>query len=169
MANRGELIEPHIPSLRRYARSLVGDRDQADDLVQDCLERALSRWHLWQRDREIRPWLFTILHNAYVSEWRRQSRRPTVPLTEATLDVLEQPGHADDRIELQQLLAAVDALPDEQREVVLLVSVESFSYEEAAKMLGVPTGTIMSRLSRARARLRAFARGEQAAPLRSVK
>ncbi len=163
-------MEACIPALRRYAWALLRDRQEADDLVHDCLLRALDRLHTRRSDAELRPWLFAIMHNLFVSRTRRaRVRSGTERLDawhEATL------GHAptqEDQLRWKDLVRAVGELPEEQRAVLLLVSVEDLSYAEAARVLGVPIGTVMSRLSRARERLRRITEGEPAIPLRRVK
>jgi RNA polymerase sigma-70 factor, ECF subfamily len=142
-------LEAAIPSLRRYARALLRDRDAADDLVQDTLVRALPRVESVDDGRPLRPWLFTIMHNLHVSRWRRLKRRPTL-VTDAVLAVAPSQAAYVDAATTLDLLGA---LPDEQRQVLLLVAVEGLSYAEVAALLGVPIGTVMSRLSRARDRL----------------
>ena len=140
-----------LPSLRRYARGLARERERADDLVQDTLERAWAARS--QRRGEARAWLFGIMHNLFVDRLRREQRRPDF----GGLDDLPEragPGAPTDRLELRDLDRALARLPAEQREVLLLVAVESLAYAEAAAVLGVPMGTVMSRLSRARERLR---------------
>lgn len=163
------LLEPHIPALRRYAWALLRDDDAADDLVQDTLERAVSRWHLRRRNGDLRAWLFTIEHNLFVSCIRKWSRRGVrVGLDEAAVTAAREPDQ-DSRMGLRDVLAGLDRLPDEQREVLLLVGVEDLSYEEAARVLGVPIGTVMSRLSRGRERLRIFLETGRSPNLRRVK
>lgn len=155
MANR-ELVVAEIPRLRRYARALTGDAARADDLVQDTLERALSRFSLW-RPGNLRAWLFTIMHNVFVNQIKAAAHidymaddvLPDVPLRATQSDALE----------LRDLDRALLRLTPEQREVMLLVGLEDLSYEEAAKVLSVPIGTVMSRLSRGRERLRALLAG----------
>lgn len=162
------LIEPHIPSLRRYAWALVRDEAAADDLVQDCLERALSRWQLRRRDGNLRAWLFAILHNRFISDRRRDKRRGTpLPLEEGPEAVSASDLEAG--VTRRDLLEALALLPEEQRAVVLLVGVEDLSYEDAARALGVPIGTVMSRLSRGRDKLRRYLDGERPTMLRRVK
>ncbi len=151
------LIEAQIPGLRRFACALLrGDREHADDLVQDCLERALSRWHLRRAEGDLRSWLYTILYHRFLSDQQRRKRRGTHDeLTEAVEAELPRvKGGQDQALEHRDLLRAVAALPQEQRSVLLLVAIEDLSYDEAARVLGVPIGTVMSRLSRARERLR---------------
>jgi RNA polymerase sigma-70 factor (ECF subfamily) len=168
MADPGPLIEPHIPALRRYAFALLRDRDRADDLVQDTLERALSRWLLRRPDGDLRAWLFTILRNLHVSSWRRDRRRGAVlALDEAAMPAVA--ARQDAALEIHDVLAALDQLPEEQKSLLLLVGVEDFSYDDAARILGMPIGTVMSRLSRARQRLRAIVETGKVALLRRVK
>lgn len=161
------LIEPQIPALRRYAWALLRSSEAADDLVQDTLERALSRWHLRRRDGDLRAWLFTIERNLFLTGLRQRSRRGPHVGTDAlehvpTPDGPEPGSHRD-------ILAGLDSLPEEQRSVLLLVAVEDLSYAEAARILAVPVGTVMSRLSRARERMRSYVAGGRTAMLRRVK
>src|ERR1700739_4730826 len=154
MADIAHLIEPVIPALRRYARTFVRGAADADDLVQDTLERAISRWHQRRSDGETRTWLFTILHNLAVNHLRRAARRGReLPLDDAGESDVAVPSAQEDALRHDDILAAVGQLPDEQRGVLLLVSLEDVSYAEAARILGIPIGTVMSRLARARARL----------------
>ena len=163
MPDQAALIEPHIPGLRRFACALLrGDRHGADDLVQDCLERALSRWHLWRAEGDVRGWLYTILYNRFLSDQHRRRRRG---VHDALLEVAEAQlpdvaGGQDSALAHRDLLRAFVALSEEQRSVLVLIAVEDFSYEEAARVLGVPVGTVMSRLSRGRERLRHLINGE---------
>lgn len=146
-------VEPLIPALRRYARALVRDRAAADDLVQDCLERAVSRWYQ-RRDGSVRAWLFTILHNMAVNRFRQLAARGKhVPIDEADERELGGAAAQEHRLVYQDVLNKLAKLPEEQRAVLLLVAVEDLSYADAAKVLSVPVGTVMSRLSRARERL----------------
>jgi len=146
-------VEPLIPALRRYARALMRDRAGADDLVQDCLERAVSRWYQ-RRDGDVRAWLFTILHNLAVNQFRKSaSRGRHVPIDQANEDSFGEAAVQEQKLIYQDVLSKLARLPDDQRAVLLLVAVEDLSYAEAAKVLGIPVGTVMSRLSRARERL----------------
>jgi RNA polymerase sigma-70 factor (ECF subfamily) len=149
-----------IPSLRRYARGLAGDRAQADDLVQDTLERALR--HRGQRRGEARAWLFGIMHNLVIDHWRRRRHAHEDAAGDDLPETPVAPAQAE-RLELRDLERALQRLPDEQREVLLLVAVEGFSYAQVAAAVRVPVGTVMSRLSRARERLRADLEGRRAA------
>ena len=156
MTDTARLVVQHIPRLRRYARALTGDANRADDLVQDSLERAWSRMHLWQGEGDMRAWLFTIMHNVFVNSVRKYAREPGfVPLSET--DQSNSTSDAADHetlLELRDLKVAIDNLPEAQREVILLVGLEQLSYQEVADILDIPIGTVMSRLSRARERLR---------------
>jgi RNA polymerase sigma-70 factor (ECF subfamily) len=163
MPDQAALIEAHIPGLRRFASALLrGDRQGADDLVQDCLERALYRWHLRRAEGDLRGWLYTILYNRFVSDEHRRRRRMAhhvvFEVRETELPGIE--GGQDTALEHRDLVRAFAALPEEQRAVLLLIALEELSYEEAARVLGVPIGTVMSRLSRARERLRHQMSGE---------
>ena len=158
MAEPGNLLGQHIPRLRRYARALTGDRARADDLVQDTFERALVKFHLWQPDSDMRAWLFTIMHNVYVNQLRSNRSGMTIALDDETV-MPSMRATQSDRLELQDLQVALLRVPDEQREVLLLVGLEQMTYGEAAGVLGIPIGTVMSRLSRARERLRALLAG----------
>lgn len=150
--NRTQVIE-QLPGLRRYARVLTGDAWAADDLVQDTLERACSKWLLWRSGSDLRAWLFTLMHNLYLNQ-----RRGAPPLAAVDIDEVRDrlpgaPGPSDDALDLERCL---QRLPAEQRAVLLLVGLEDMSYEETARILAIPVGTVMSRLSRARSRLRAL-------------
>src|SRR3954447_21080012 len=147
-------IEAEIPRLRRYARALARDVAAADDLVQDCLARALGKLHLWQEGTDLRAWLFTILHNQYVNQVRRAVREGAAVGLSETEPMLTCAPHQGKRLELRDLQGAMAKLPEEQRSVILLVGLEGMRYEEVAEVLGVPVGTIRSRLSRGRDSLR---------------
>lgn len=149
------LIEPVIPALRRYAHALTRNGGDADDLVQDCLERALGRWTQRRADGEVRAWLFAILHNLAINGMRQSRRRGSpVALDDAPASMLAAPPAQDHAVRHWELMRALARLPDDHRSVLLLVSVEDLSYAETAAVLGVPMGTVMSRLSRAREALR---------------
>lgn len=169
MSEIGRLIEEQIPRLRRYARALAGDRERADDLVQDTLERAWGKFHLWQRGSDLRAWLFSIMHNVYVNGVRKSSAAPMLlPLEDDALNVPVRAAQ-EDGLQVREVHAALACLPREQREVLLLVGLEEMRYEEVAKVLGVPLGTVMSRLSRGRERLRQIMAGGAVPVLRVVK
>jgi RNA polymerase sigma-70 factor (ECF subfamily) len=147
-------IEAEIPRLRRYARHLTRGHDRADDLVQDCLARAIAKRDTWEPGTNLQGWLFTILRNGYISEFRRYSRRgPELELAEGDGRCAVK-ADQEMRLHLQEVAAAFDVLSSEHREVLQLVAIEGLKYEEVAKILGVPVGTVRSRLSRARAALR---------------
>ena len=138
MPDQAALIEPHIPGLRRFACALLrGDRHGADDLVQDCLERALSRWHLWRAEGDVRGWLYTILYNRFLSDQHRRRRRG---VHDALLEVAEAQlpdvaGGQDSALAHRDLLRAFAVLPEKQRSVLVLIAVEDLSYEQAARVL----------------------------------
>lgn len=163
------LLEPHIPALRRYAWALLRDPEAADDLVQDCLERAVSRWTLRRRDSDLRAWLFAIEHNLFVDGLRRRRREGLKVDLDEGLDVPAGGHDGEGQLAIRDILACLDALSDEQRSVILLVGVEDLTYAEAARVLGVPIGTVMSRLSRGRERLRRLLDHAPAPGLRRVK
>jgi RNA polymerase sigma-70 factor (ECF subfamily) len=151
--NRPDLVA-QIPSLRRYARALTGDVWAADDLVQDTLERACAKWRLWAVGTDLRAWLFAIMHNLHVSALRQSVRRGvSVDLDAVSGDLVAPAITLELGIDLQRCLLC---LPDDQRAVLLLVSVEDLSYAQVARIVGVPVGTVMSRLSRARRHLQAL-------------
>lgn len=155
-----------IPRLRRYARALVGDRATADDLVQDTLERAWSKLHLYRHGTDLRAWLFTVMHNVHVN--RVRAARPTDPLDDG-MPELAQRATQGDALLVRDLQRAVAALPAEQREVLLLVALEDLSYDETARVLGIPIGTVMSRLARAREKVRLMMQGKASGKLQVVK
>jgi RNA polymerase sigma-70 factor (ECF subfamily) len=165
-ATAAELPQPDlvaaIPRLRRYARVLTGNPTRADDLVQDTLARAWDKRRLWQAGSDLRAWLFTIMHNIFVNQCalaRREAGNISLDSEGeygAAWQVAEY-GNQLDRIELRELLQQMGRLPAEQREVLLLAAVEELSYHEIAAALSIPIGTVMSRLFRARDKLRRMA------------
>lgn len=155
MDSHAILVE--IPRLRRYARALLGDRAAADDLVQDTLERAWSCIDQWRPGSDLRAWLFGIMHNLRVDQLRRTPLQ-TRPVDEVDCDLPTRATQTDG-LELKDLESALNQLPDEQREVVLLVALEGMGYADIAAMLGIPAGTVMSRLARGRERLRQIMAG----------
>jgi RNA polymerase sigma-70 factor (ECF subfamily) len=162
-------IEAAVPSLRRYARALTRDADRADDLVQDCLERAIRKRALWRPTGPLQAWLFRMLLNIYRNDARGRRRRgPHIPL-EAMPAEPSIPAAQYGHIALGELGRALDSLPSEQREALLLVVVEGTSYADAAAILGIPAGTLMSRLGRARAALRVLTGNADEPRLRTVK
>ena len=162
--NSTALLEAHIPGLRRFARALLrGNQEHADDLVQDSLERALSNWHQRRLDADLRSWVYTIVYNRFLTEKRRQRRYAAYHFPAECLDQ-DMPavdGGQGSALLYRDLLRGFAELPQEQRTVLLLVGVEDFSYKDAARILGVPIGTVMSRLSRGRERLRHYMNGER--------
>lgn len=158
MLSNAAILE-NIPRLRRYARALTGDRHAADDLVQDTLERALGRSALFRPGSDARAWLFGIMHNQFVNHVRSAAARRTVHAD----PWMPEPAAVDtahERAALGDIARMLGQLPIEQREVLLLISLEELTYQQAARVLGVPLGTVMSRLSRAREALRVMLAGE---------
>lgn len=162
-------LEEHIPALRRYARALTRNREDADDLVQDCLERALRKQALWRPSGgSLRPWLFKILLNLYRNGRRGSQRALHAPLEAVTVEPAipaSQPQH----LALNEVARALEGIPHQERAALLLVALEGASYAEAAEMLEVPQGTVMSRLHRARARLRHLTTEDGGPRLKAVK
>ena len=155
-----------IPRLRRYARSLVFDASAADDLVQTTLERALAHWHQFDQRRDILVWTLSIAHNAFMDERRRDKRASWVD-GDAVIDALPAVGN-DLGLRLD-LLAALARLPVEQRQPLLLVTLEQLTYAECAEVLHIPVGTVMSRISRARTALRDLLDGRSPASARGLR
>jgi RNA polymerase sigma-70 factor (ECF subfamily) len=163
-------IEASIPALRRYATALLRNREEADDLVHDCLVRALDKLHTRREEADVRAWLFTIMHHHFISQMRRRRSRPTPePLDDHHENAVGLRPVQEDALHWRDLQRGLQLLPEEQRSVILLVSVEDMSYAEAAQVLDVPVGTIMSRLARGRERLRQHTGQEARPPLRRVK
>ncbi len=156
-----------IPQLRRYARALVNNVETADDLVQDCLERACSRKKMWDESKPIRPWLFTILHNIYANEARRFHRTPVLVSIEQIDEAAISSKGID--VSLKDLRKGLDMLSEEHRNILLLVGLEQLSYKETAEVLDIPVGTVMSRLTRARKNLHGFMNEPSISTIRRVK
>lgn len=152
-------LEALIPNLRRYARVLVRDPDRADDFVQDCLERAISRHHLFVPGTNLRAWLFTILVNLVRSDARRDKARGTVVAIEDYRHFISSPATQDDALRMRDLRRAFDRLAPPFQEVLSLVTLAGLSYEEAAEVIGVPVGTVRSRLFRAREQMKCHMEG----------
>jgi RNA polymerase sigma-70 factor (ECF subfamily) len=167
-ADSDDILE-QIPSLRRYARALTGHPDRADDLVQDSLERGWRYRHSWDPGSDLRAWLFTIMHNLYVNQVRRYSAAPHFVPIDAVEHYPDTTASAEGAVQMHNLDQAINQLPAGQREVLLLVAIEAMRYEEVAAILDVPLGTVMSRLYRARERLRELLDGDRPSGLRRVK
>ena len=163
MSGIAALLEPQIPALRRYAFALTRDHTAADDLVQDTLERAISRWVLRAGDAELRAWLFAILHNLFIDGQRAHRRRPVHDPLDDETDRAGIPATQEAGLIGRDMLAQFGALSEEHQAVLLLVGVEGLAYASVARVLGVPLGTVMSRLSRAREQFRRVLDGERAA------
>jgi RNA polymerase sigma factor (sigma-70 family) len=169
------LIQPLIPALRRYANAMVRDKVAADELVQDCLEKVAGNWRQRRRDGNAQAWVYAILHNLAINFLRRKKRQGiSVQLDDVEGLALSRPADQEEGLKFRDLLRALDALPKDHRSVILLVAVEDLSYAETAQILDIPVGTVMSRLSRARAQLRKNLEGSvkaqlQGSHLRSIK
>jgi RNA polymerase sigma-70 factor (ECF subfamily) len=159
----GQLLESEIPRLRRYARALTRSTANADDLVQSSLVRALEKQHLWQPGSNLRAWLFTILHNQHVNDVRYSLRQGSPGPVEDAEPIWRVEPVVDASLQLRDLQRGINTLSHEQREVLLLVGLEGMRYEQVATILGIPVGTVRSRLSRARTTLRLLMDGVQAA------
>lgn len=159
-----------LPHLRRFARALSGDASLADDLVQDCVERALKKQHLYDSDRPLRAWLYAILRNIHISHWRKASpwgHLKNIDDLEGFEGAVE--AEQEHNMSLSLVTGALDQLQPQHREVLVLISLEEVSYREAAEIVGVPIGTIMSRLSRARSNLQKILEEGGTTVLRVVK
>jgi len=159
------LIAREIPRLRRYALALVGDPVLADDLVQDTLERAIRKRHLWRRRGSLRSWLYRILYNVFLNQSAHRRRRRD----EVDIDVVPEqaePSSQDIRLEYKEIAVAMARLPAEQRAAIALVAIEGLAYDEASSILGIPIGTLRSRIARGRERLRELCPIEPAEPAR---
>jgi len=144
----------HIAALRRYARALTSDTNKADDLVQDSLERALQRFHLFQEGTNLKAWLFTIMHNVYVNNVRKSSSEPNFVSYDNLNSAQMDSQDIEDDVTMRDLKCALTKLPNDQKDILLLVGLEGFGYKEVSTMLDIPLGTVMSRLHRAREKLR---------------
>lgn len=155
----------HVAALRRYAMALTRDPGDAEDLVQECLSRAIAGADTWREGTSMRTWLFRILHNAHVDSLRRQKVRRNAVLPPPALPQKE--GQIL-RLEVHDVLEALARIPEPQRQAILLVALEEMRYDEAAAVLGIPMGTFMSRLARGREALRRILEGENLPTLRVV-
>lgn len=166
---RSQLIQ-ELPHLRRFSRALVGDAALADDLVQDCVERALNKSHLYDPARPLRAWLYAVLRNIYISSLRRDGRSTIVKAVEELTEGEDAvPPAQEDRLAANLVAEALNRLPPQHREVIVLVGLEELSYRDVAEVLGIPIGTVMSRLSRAREALRNILEDRGHTVLRRVK
>jgi RNA polymerase sigma-70 factor (ECF subfamily) len=155
------LIEKEIPRLRRYARYLVRDGSQADDLVQETLARAIEKLHTWQTGTNMRAWLFVIMRNSFISEGRKEQRRPVTSILRDDHPVFAVAGGEETHVAFMDVQKAFESLPGDHRDVLLLVVIEGLKYEEAAAILNVPIGTVRSRVARARMALRDLLQGRE--------
>lgn len=162
-------MESAIPALRRFARALVRDVDGADDLVQSTLERAIRNRSHWRGDGSLNAWLFTILRNLHRNELRRLRRRPAHSPIDGELNEPAHPEEQIDRVYVGEVLTALDTLSEDHQEILLLAAVEGLSYREISAVAGIPIGTVMSRLSRARDALAGRLEAGGSMPLRRIK
>jgi RNA polymerase sigma-70 factor (ECF subfamily) len=164
------VVEECIPALRRYAAVLLRNPQDQDDLVHDCLVRALDRWHTRREDASLRSWLFAIMHNLFVSQLRKKKSGGDVMPIDTVRDERYRIAADQERyVEFRDVFQALDRLPEEQRSVLVLISVEDLTYAEAAQALDIPIGTVMSRLFRGRERLRAMMEGNAQAEVVQAK
>lgn len=149
-------VTAQLPALKRYALTLTRDESRAEDLVQDTLLRAYEGRHTFRADGNLRSWLFSILHNSFVNDVKR-NRADANRLDHYAAMSSGEPAEPEQesRVRLQQIQAAFMSLHEDQRAVLHLVAIEGMAYQEAAETLGIPVGTLMSRLGRARSALRA--------------
>ena len=155
-------VTAQLPALKRYALMLTRDESRAEDLVQDALLRAYESRHTFRQDGNLRSWLFSILHNAFINDVKRN--RADASRLDRYAEITQTDGgepEQESRVRLAQIQQAFMALHEDQRAVLHLVAVEGMSYQEAAETLGIPVGTVMSRLGRARSALRAVENDEQ--------
>ncbi|WP_373504346.1 RNA polymerase sigma factor [Aestuariivirga sp.] len=163
-------LAAELPPLRRFARALTGDPALADDLVQDCVERAMVKGHLYDPSRPLRAWLYAVLRNIYISGLRRNGRSTIVKAVDDLVDGEDAvPPEQEHRMSVGSVTAALDGLSAQHREVIVLVTLEEMSYRDVAEILSVPLGTVMSRLSRAREHLRQLLEERGHTGLRRVK
>ena len=148
------LIVAEIPRLRRYARFLVRDPELADDLVQECLTRAVAKLDTWEIGSNMRAWLFVILHNAYISHWRRMKRSPATVEMSPSDPALAVSGTQEQHLGMIDVQTAFNKLGEDHKQILLMVGIEGLRYEDAAAVLDLPVGTVRSRLFRARSALR---------------
>ena len=159
-------LAEHTAGLRRYALALTGGQQEAEDLVQETLVRAIAAARSFRTGGNLRPWLFSIMHNAFISGVRK-GRPPTVELTDEIAAVAQAPAQLI-RLEVRDVLAALARLPEAQRAALSLIALEDFTYEQAARIQGIPIGTLMSRLARGREALRQIMNGDLRVPLRVI-
>jgi len=163
-------LAAELPHLRRFARALTGDAALADDVVQDCIERALTKSHLYDPARPLRAWLYAILRNLFISGLRRDGRSAVVKsVDELVENEGAVPAAQEERLSVALISDALNLLPPQQREVIVLVALEEMSYRDVAEIVGVPIGTVMSRLSRARNALQQILEDRGQTVLRRVK
>lgn len=164
-----ETLTGQIAGLRRYARALLGNSSDVDDLVQECLTRALERVRSWGKIKDVRAYLFAILHNVHIDRLAKLKRAGIAVPLDGTMPQLSIGPSQFDHIEMRDLAWALQQLPVDQRQVILLVGLEGITYQEVASLLSIPIGTVMSRLSRGREALRRLMTDGTAGTLQVVK
>jgi RNA polymerase sigma-70 factor (ECF subfamily) len=169
MSNDIDALVTEIPSLRRYGRSLAGSRAAADDLVQDTLERAIQKFHLFEPGTRLRLWLFTIMRNIFLDHYRKNKKLPVVSIDITDFHTEQRPADQIDKLVHRDLIAELARLKPHYRELLILVGLEGLSYEQAADITGVPLGTVRSRLFRARNMLLRKLEGQDVARRRSAR
>jgi RNA polymerase sigma-70 factor, ECF subfamily len=162
-ADMGQALIGALPVLRAFARSLCGDRIRADDLVQETVARALANADKFTPGTNLHAWLVTILRNHFYSEGRRRGREVEDADGALAGRLAEMPSQ-ESHLEMADFMRALQLVPAEQREALILIAASGFSYEDAAEICGVRVGTIKSRVSRARARLQELLEGGQKLP-----
>lgn len=162
-------LQAHVASLRRYAYMLCRNHSDADDLVQETLVKAIAAADSYDSTKSLRIWLFTILYNSFISNQRQYMRRARAASFLAVHDEASHPPDQERQVEVQQIMRMMGRLTPEQQSVMILVAVEGLSYEEAAAVIGVPSGTVMSRLARGREQLRRLVHGDNSSYLRIVR
>lgn len=163
-------LEVHIAGLRRYAWMLCGNHADADDLVQESLMKAIASAHTFKPGRNLRAWLFSILHNTFVSQKRQYARRArAMRFIDSALREPEVPANQEKHVEAENTLSMLSNLTPDQQSVLVLIAVEGLSYAEAAEALDIPMGTLMSRLARGREELRRLVSGEKPGQLKAVR
>lgn len=165
----GQQLPHYIPALRRYARVLLGNSPDAEDLVQETLCQALRKQHVWDSVRNIRAYLFTMLYNLHLDRIGKAARQGPQTPVESVEWQLQCPAEQPGQMSLRDLERNIRELPAEQRQVVIMIGVHGLSYKEVSETLGIPIGTVMSRLSRGREALRIGMEGESHDDLRMAR
>ena len=165
-----EKLHTQTRSLWRYAFVLCHNHADADDLVQETLKKAIASAHTFKTGGDLRAWLFGILHNTFVSDQRKLARRArALSFLESTATEMDSTSEQERRVEAEKTLRMLGRLSPDQQAALVLIAIEGMSYEDAAETLGIPMGTLMSRLARGRERLRQLIHNDPSNPLRVVR